>query len=118
MSMVEAMKLALIVGNINNMVKASDDTLSLAEVLYLATAGGAKCLQMEDLGSLDVGKRFDCVRVDLNSKDSPVDLFEWNLYELTAVPPEMVSNFSALVMYNQILVFKTAEIVVRSLLVD
>ena len=80
-SMVEAMKLALIVGNINNMVKASDDTLSLSEVLYLATAGGAKCLQMDNLGSLDVGKRFDCVRVDLNSKDSPVDLFEWNTKE-------------------------------------
>ena len=63
------------------MVKASDDTLSLSEVLYLATAGGAKCLQMDNLGSLDVGKRFDCVRVDLNSKDSPVDLFEWNTKE-------------------------------------
>ena len=87
-SMVEAMKLALIVGNINNIIKASDVTLTLAEVVYLATAGGAKCLHMDDeIGSIDVGKRFDCIRVDLESKDSPIDLFEWNTNE------QMVERF-------------------------
>ncbi|CCK70551.1 guanine deaminase KNAG_0E02920 [Huiozyma naganishii CBS 8797] len=54
------------------------EPLTVAECLYLATLGGATALNMQDeLGTFDVGKKFDAQLLDLGAQDSPVDLFSW-----------------------------------------
>lgn len=56
------------------------DKLSIIDALYMATQGGAKAIGMPDvLGSFEVGKKFDVQLIDLSSKDSIVDTFEWQL---------------------------------------
>ncbi|XP_075231637.1 guanine deaminase isoform X2 [Lycorma delicatula] len=50
--------------------------LNYHEVFYLATLGGAKALQMENLiGNFTMGKDFDALRIDLNCQDTPIDYF-------------------------------------------
>ncbi|EKE37311.1 hypothetical protein ENUP19_0047G0244 [Entamoeba nuttalli] len=86
-SILDSMRLGLIVGNINDIVNKTEP-VSLSEIIYLATNGGAHCLNMQDqIGSFEVGKKFDALRVDLNANDSPIDLFEWNSNE------QMVERF-------------------------
>ncbi|KAJ2511053.1 hypothetical protein H4217_007571 [Coemansia sp. RSA 1939] len=47
--------------------------LEASEALFLATQGGARVMRMDDLlGSLDPGKLFDAVVVDLDVRNSPV----------------------------------------------
>lgn len=54
--------------------------LSVAEVLYLATLGGAKVCNLEkSLGNFEVGKKWDAQLVDLEASDSPVDVFDWQV---------------------------------------
>lgn len=54
--------------------------LSVSEVLYLATLGGAQALNMENkIGSFEVGKQFDAQLLNLCSQDSNVDVFPWQL---------------------------------------
>lgn len=49
--------------------------LETAELLYLATLGGARVLSLNDtIGSFEVGKAFDALWVDLEHPDSSVDL--------------------------------------------
>ncbi|KAL7719058.1 Guanine deaminase [Entamoeba marina] len=80
-SMVDAMRMAMLVGNINAFEK-NNCSISLSEVLYLATLGGAECLGLkESIGSFDSGKQFDALVIDCNSADSPIDVFEWNAIE-------------------------------------
>lgn len=56
------------------------DKLSVDEVLYLATLGGAEALKLDGkIGSFEVGKKFDAQQIDLETKGSPVDVFEWEL---------------------------------------
>ncbi|KAG5366248.1 putative guanine deaminase [Yarrowia sp. B02] len=56
------------------------DKLSVDEVLYLATLGGAEALKLDDkIGSFEVGKKFDAQQIDLETSGSPVDVFEWEL---------------------------------------
>lgn len=56
------------------------DKLSVDEVLYLATLGGAEALKLDSkIGSFEVGKKFDAQQIDLENNGSPVDVFEWEL---------------------------------------
>ncbi|KAL6948481.1 hypothetical protein ACO0QE_000947 [Hanseniaspora vineae] len=56
--------------------------LSSKEVLYLATMGGAQCLDMDcEIGSFAIGKQFDCQLIDLNCKNSNVDIFNWQFVQ-------------------------------------
>ncbi|ODQ81655.1 hypothetical protein BABINDRAFT_159916 [Babjeviella inositovora NRRL Y-12698] len=67
-----------------------NDKLTVNEVLYLATMGGAKVCSMENkVGSFEVGKKWDAQLVDLNVENSPVDLFEWQVPQNSSV----VGNF-------------------------
>lgn len=78
-SILEAARHALLVSRHYTMDSKDDnDKLSVAEVLYLATLGGAKVCNLEDsLGNFEIGKKWDAQLVDLESKDSPIDIFEW-----------------------------------------
>ncbi|SCU98455.1 LAMI_0F14730g1_1 [Lachancea mirantina] len=52
--------------------------LSVAEVLFLASYGGAAVLNLEDqVGSFEIGKQFDAQLIDLESPTSNVDVFDW-----------------------------------------
>ncbi|TID29958.1 hypothetical protein CANINC_001469 [Pichia inconspicua] len=54
------------------------EKLSSSEVLYLATVGGAKVLQIDDsVGSFKVGLKFDAQLINLTSMDSNVDVFQF-----------------------------------------
>ncbi|CDK28111.1 unnamed protein product [Kuraishia capsulata CBS 1993] len=54
------------------------EKLSSNDVLYLATMGGAKALDMADsLGSFAVGKKWECQMIDLACEGSPVDTFKY-----------------------------------------
>lgn len=60
--------------------------LSLEEVLYLATKGGAKVVSLEDkIGSFAVGMEWDAQLIGLGSvdeeDDSPVDIFGWEKWD-------------------------------------
>lgn len=60
--------------------KNDDVKLSVANVLYLATLGGAVvCNRGHDLGNFQVGKKWDALVVDLGVDSSPVELMDWNL---------------------------------------
>ncbi|QLL32516.1 hypothetical protein HG536_0D00380 [Torulaspora globosa] len=52
--------------------------LSVPEVLFLATLGGAQALDMDEkIGSFEVGKQFDAQLINLKSPGSNVDIFAW-----------------------------------------
>ncbi|CAH2350034.1 probable guanine deaminase [[Candida] railenensis] len=57
-----------------------DDKLSINEVMYMATLGGAKAVGLSDMvGSFEVGKKWDAQLIDLGGKDSSMDIFEWQV---------------------------------------
>lgn len=68
MSIMDVMRQALIVGNAREMLSAGKEKrLELDEIFYMATLGGAKVLGMGDrIGSFEVGKQFDAIRVNLD----------------------------------------------------
>ncbi|SCV00067.1 LAME_0G07316g1_1 [Lachancea meyersii CBS 8951] len=52
--------------------------LSVNDVLFLSSLGGAQVLDMEEtIGSFEVGKQFDTQLIDLNSAGTKVDVFDW-----------------------------------------
>lgn len=54
--------------------------LTIKECLFLATMGGAKVLDMDQLiGSFEIGKKFDCQEIDLQSPQSTIDFFDWQV---------------------------------------
>ena len=56
--------------------------LSVEEVLYLATRGGAVCLGLGDkVGGFEEGKQLDAQLVGLGNSDSNVDVFGWESWE-------------------------------------
>ena len=55
---------------------ADDVPLTLDEVFYLATMGGAKALNIEDkVGNFKEGKSFDALIVDVDVRDACIDSF-------------------------------------------
>ncbi|KIW90617.1 guanine deaminase [Cladophialophora bantiana CBS 173.52] len=67
-SIMDAMRLALIVGNAREMLSGGKEgRLKLEEVFYMATLGGARVLRIEDrFGSFEVGKQLDAILVDMS----------------------------------------------------
>jgi guanine deaminase len=70
----------------------TESSLTVEEVLYLATRGGAKVVGMrEKLGGFEVGKEWDAQLITLNPVDvdadvhgeeeGPVDIFGWEEYD-------------------------------------
>lgn len=78
-SILEVAKHALLVSrHLTMTTKQNVDKLSIEEVLYLATVGGAKVCNLENsLGNFEVGKKWDAQLIDLEAKDSPIDVFDW-----------------------------------------
>lgn len=78
-SILESARHALLVSRHLAMDSGKDtDKLSIEEVLFLGTLGGAKVCEVEEkLGNFLVGKKFDAQLVDIEAKGSPIDVFEW-----------------------------------------
>lgn len=61
--------------------------LTTSEAFHLATLGGAEAVGMGNvIGNFVVGKKLDCLVLDLNAPDGPIDLFSddvpvWNRLE-------------------------------------
>lgn len=62
------------------------DKLSVEDVLYLATQGGAKLVGLNDkIGSFEIGKQWDVQLVDLDAEGSQVDVFEWQVPHIVEI---------------------------------
>ncbi|SCU86392.1 LANO_0C07844g1_1 [Lachancea nothofagi CBS 11611] len=58
--------------------------LSVNDVLYLSSLGGAQVLAMDQqVGTFEVGKQFDTQLIDLESAGSRVDVFDWQYTKWT-----------------------------------
>ena len=56
--------------------------LNYIEAFYLATIGGAKLCNIQDMvGSFEVNKEFDALVINLNVKNTPVDIFDMDTIE-------------------------------------
>ncbi|KAG0676931.1 hypothetical protein C6P40_001163 [Pichia californica] len=78
-SILEVAKHALLVSR-HLVMKTKDDNEKLTsnDVFYLATMGGAKVLNIEDkVGCFKKGLKFDAQLINLNAKDSNIDIFEF-----------------------------------------
>ncbi|KAF6011134.1 hypothetical protein HII12_002728 [Brettanomyces bruxellensis] len=78
-SILEVARHALLVSHHLVMSTHNDkEKLSVKDVLYLATMGGANVLNLSDkLGSFAVGKRFDAQLIELCNRDSNIDIFDF-----------------------------------------
>ncbi|CAN6616916.1 probable guanine deaminase [Trichomonascus vanleenenianus] len=79
-SILEVARQAIIVSrHVAMFSEQNRDKLTVDEVFYLATLGGAHvCNLGHKLGNFEVGKKFDAQFVDLHVEDSPIDSFEWH----------------------------------------
>src|SRR6185369_16934941 len=51
--------------------------LTLSELTYLATMGGAELVNLQNvIGNFVVGKEFDALWVDLEAKNAPIGIFD------------------------------------------
>eukprot|EP00599_Poterioochromonas_sp_BG-1_P014386 CAMPEP_0173162778 /NCGR_PEP_ID=MMETSP1105-20130129/19519_1 /TAXON_ID=2985 /ORGANISM="Ochromonas sp., Strain BG-1" /LENGTH=617 /DNA_ID=CAMNT_0014082691 /DNA_START=170 /DNA_END=2023 /DNA_ORIENTATION=+ len=59
------------------LVEKDYKSLNYVEAFHLATVGGAEVLGMGDVvGNFMVGKKLDCLIIDVHHEDSPIDIFE------------------------------------------
>ncbi|CDK25252.1 unnamed protein product [Kuraishia capsulata CBS 1993] len=81
--------------------KELKDTLSVNEVLFLGTQGGAQAMGLQDMiGSFDVGKKWECQLIDLEVENSPVDLFDFltpKLEKSSESDPQWMSTFQDMI---------------------
>lgn len=64
-------------------MKSNDGTdvkLTFPEAIYMATKAGAKAVGLEhQIGTFEKGKRWDAQLIDLNSPNSIIDIFDWQI---------------------------------------
>ena len=91
-SILEVARQAIWVSRHIAMTEGDEPKLSVEEVLYLATRGGAKVMNLENkVGGFEVGMEWDAQlismnpvpedREDLESDEAPVDIFGWEEWE-------------------------------------
>ncbi|CCH41824.1 putative guanine deaminase [Wickerhamomyces ciferrii] len=97
-SILETARQALLVSNHLAMKTSDHNKLSVEDVLFLATLGGAKVVGLQDkLGSFIKGKKWDAQLVDLDSKGSPVDVFDWQTSPKSMNTSDDLTKFKNLV---------------------
>lgn len=83
-SILSTARQALLVSRHLAMKTSDHNKLSVEDVLYLATVGGAKVVGLQDkVGAFKKGMKWDVQLIDLASKGSQVDVFEWQVPEET-----------------------------------
>ncbi|KAK9467689.1 hypothetical protein V1512DRAFT_259821 [Lipomyces arxii] len=79
-SVLHTARQALLVSRHLSMKGDESHKLSIEEVLYLSTLGGAEvCCLDKKLGNFLPGKKWDAQLITLDTKNSPVDIFPWEL---------------------------------------
>lgn len=85
-SILEIVKQSILVSHHRAMKNTKDNfdpKLTMSEVLYMATKGGAKAVGLgSTVGSFGIGKRWDTQLINLNSESSKLDLFPYNIPSL------------------------------------
>lgn len=78
-SILQVAKQALLVSrHLSMSTEDENDKLSVEDVLYLATMGGAQLCSLEkETGSFDLGKKWDVQLVDLDAPGTQVEIFDW-----------------------------------------
>lgn len=78
-SLLEVARHALLVSHHVVMQTHNDkEKLSVKDVLYLATMGGAKVMDITDkVGTFAIGKKFDAQLIDIKSSGSNIDIFDF-----------------------------------------
>lgn len=67
-SILDAMRQAIIASKVLHMSRPEHQPLTVSEVFYLATLGGAEALCLDgEIGNFAVGKRFDAILVDMQA---------------------------------------------------
>ncbi|KAF9996711.1 hypothetical protein BGZ79_009563 [Entomortierella chlamydospora] len=67
---------ALRCSRICSIAKNPEESLSIPELFYLATMGGARVMELSDkVGNFEVGKEFDAILVNTTAPRSPLDIF-------------------------------------------
>jgi guanine deaminase len=57
-------------------VTSDYEPLTLSQVFYMATLGGASGVGLEDkIGNFEIGKEFDALVIDVDVEDGPIDAF-------------------------------------------
>lgn len=93
-SMLDALRRTMDVSEHLNLMGAKESPLNWEESLYLATLGGATALHLNDkIGSFEVGKDFDALLIDLYSKDSPIDKYDFSVAREEEAILERVQRF-------------------------
>ncbi|XP_023944745.2 guanine deaminase [Bicyclus anynana] len=73
-SILDAMRRAMDVSEHLSMTQGVGPAIGWKEALYLATAGGAKALGLQDrIGTFEVGKSFDALLIDMAVPHGPID---------------------------------------------
>ncbi len=75
----------VLIGKEPDYEKTNKLILSLEEIFYLATLGGADGIGLSEVtGNFSVGKEFDALLIDLNAENSPLDAFcdSWKPHEM------------------------------------
>lgn len=81
-SILSTARQALLVSRHLAMKTSDHNKLSVEDVLYLATVGGAKVVGLHNkVGHFAKGMKWDAQLIDLDSKGSQVDVFDWQVPE-------------------------------------
>jgi len=81
-SLLEVIRQCIASSNSLQFTDKSKIPLNYREAFALATIGGAQVMGLEDqIGSFEVGKSFDALLIDPQSSNSPIDVFENDLFE-------------------------------------
>ncbi|CAK7897462.1 probable guanine deaminase [[Candida] anglica] len=98
-SILGIMKHSILVSHHLAMPEEIDDSnkLSIKEVMYMATQGGAKAVGLGDtIGTFHVGKQWDAQLIDLASSNSYLDVFEWQVPDTKGDPTKAVEKINEL----------------------
>jgi guanine deaminase len=87
-SVLEAVRQASLVSRHVAMVEGDEAKLSIEEVLFLATRGGAKVVGLNTVGGFEVGMEWDAQLIGMREVDGdegqdegPVDIFGWETWD-------------------------------------
>lgn len=65
-----------------SVARNTETSLIVAELFYLATVGGARVMELDDMiGNFEVGKEFDAILVNTQVENTPIDIFDHDSVE-------------------------------------
>ncbi|CAL4061106.1 unnamed protein product, partial [Meganyctiphanes norvegica] len=79
--MLDNLRQAIITSNVLALGKENYQTITYKDAFRMATLGGAQALNMDGcIGNFCVGKEFDALLIDVESPDTPIDIFHKDIF--------------------------------------